>query len=481
MRRKRLVKTLSWAVENGALTKREARAVLALGASAGVFGRPDANTRQSTVRVKGQQMAKLKATSPDALKGTKAGELMTAARVKDVGDRLDRKRHEVRRPNGSALVYGSKALELPSQYDLALIGAWFKASLIAAGHNHNLGDGQKRISLSEFEKSLLVESAAKDQWIGQSKGYDYGGHSADGYIPATEVKSLLDDSVSGGIYAVPAVLDTALITTPLLSGQIAPFVDMKPIGGRRVIAPKMTPLTGGWGTAPGTPVQPFNTSGLMSSVDTPTFTFNGFLELSNELEADSAIDLGAAVVDQFGERLRSELDRVVAVGNGTSEPLGVFNTSGLLAVSSDSGPGGPPTVSDAESLIFAQKLEYRQQNWNACFIGNDTTYRRLRSIQVGAGDERRVFGQGMMGTDDTQRYQLFEYKYRVQNDIPNNKCGFVALKRYRLYVRAGMEVIRERFGRTLALSNTQLLGLRARYGGQLIDTAAASVMTDLQS
>jgi HK97 family phage major capsid protein len=293
------------------------------------------------------------------------------------------------------------------------------------------------------------------------------------------VKGLLDDSVSGGIYAAPAVLDTALITTPLLSGQLAPFVDMKPIGGRRIAAPRLAPMQGGWGVAAGSAIQPMSSAGLMTSVDTPIWPYSAFLELSNELEADSPLDLGAAIIEQFGERLRAELDKVIAVGNGYNQPLGLFNTSGLVAIPSDNGVGGPVTVSDAESLIFGLPLQYRQ-GWEGSFVGNDTLYRRFRGIQVGPGDERRVFGMGTFGVQDSQSYQLFEYRYRVQNDLPNSKCGFFALKKFRLYVRAGAELIRERGGRQLALSNMQLIGLRARYGGQLVDSNAAALMTDLQ-
>lgn len=421
-------------------------------------------------RTKRATMTKLKSNTPSGLApDSKAAKLAGAARVKDAGDRLSTKRYEVKRADGNPLIYGGAAVERPSEYDTALIGVFFK---------HQLRRQGMAVELSEWERSLLAESVTKDKWVGSAPNGDYYGGGPDGYAPAHRVKALLDDTISGGIYLAPMVLDTAVITKPLLSGQLFPFIDVKPITGRRVQVPVIENLSVTWGTNPGTPAQPFNTASLVSPLDTAVQVVQGFIELSNDLLADSPVNIGSAVVELYGDRLKAELDRVIAVGNGFNEPLGIVNTSGLAVVQSDSG-GASVNVNDAEALIFAVPMQYRQQDWNPCFIGGDTTYRRFRGIPVGPGDERRVFGQGMMGTDDTQRYQLFEYRYRVANDLPNAKLAFGCLKRYRMYQRLGMEIVRESGGRTLALSNTSLVGIRARFGGRVIDGNAFALMNDL--
>src|SRR5205823_1985145 len=107
-------------------------------------------------------------------------------------------------------------------------------------------------------------------------------------------------------------------------------------------------------------------------------------------------------------------------------------------------------------------LQYRLLELNPAFVGNDTTYRRFRGTPVGPGDQRRVFGL------NEQSYQLLEYPYRVQNDLTNNKLIFACLKKYRMYQRLGMEVVREAGGRNLTLANTSLIGLRARFGGRMV-------------
>lgn len=398
---------------------------------------------------------------------TKAAKVMTAAKVKDAGARLSTKRYEVKGHNGAPLMFGSTALEHPSEYDNALIGAWWKMALRRLGVT---------VELSDFEKSLLTESATKDRWVGTApNGMYWGGGSPDAYAPSARVKALLDDTVSGGLYLNPVVLDTAIVTKPLLSGQLFPHVDVVPVTGRRVSTPVMENMTVTWGQSAGTAITPMNTAALVSPLDTTVMPVAGVAELSNELIADSPVDVGATVVNLFGERLKSELDRVIAKGDGVVEPLGIVNTSGLVAVTSDSGTGGPPTVADAEALIFAVPLQYRDLSLNPAFIGNDTTYRRFRGIPVGPADERRVFGM------DHQSYAFLEYPFRVANDLPNVKLAFGCLKKYRLFQRLGMEPIRESGGRTLALSNLSLVGLRARFGGRVVDANAFALMADAQS
>jgi hypothetical protein len=55
------------------------------------------------------------------------------------------------------------------------------------------------------------------------------------------------------------------------------------------------------------------------------------------------------------------------------------------------------------------------------------------------------------------------------------------LKKYRLYQRAGYEIVRESGGRTLTLANTSLIGLRGRFGGRVVDGNAFAQTIDAQN
>ncbi len=79
-----------------------------------------------------------------------------------------------------------------------------------------------------------------------------------------------------------------------------------------------------------------------------------------------------------------------------------------------------------------------------------------------------------------QSYQILEYPYRVQNNIPDGEIAFCALRRYRMYRRMGQEVRWETTGQTLALKNTNLLVVRSRYSGLFTLPQAAAYMPDAQ-
>ena len=155
-------------------------------------------------------------------------------------------------------------------------------------------------------------------------------------------------------------------------------------------------------------------------------------------------------------RLGNELDRVVAVGTITnsSEPTGIFQTSGVTTVLPTFPVTGPLMVTDAETLAWGINKVYRGSVWNPSYIASDTTYRRFRSVPVGTDDSRRVFGM------DPANYMLFDWPFKINNNIPDGYVGFAALKMYRMYRREGTEVRYSEEGKTLMLANSALLFVR---------------------
>jgi HK97 family phage major capsid protein len=398
--------------------------------------------------------------------GSKSSKLWQAARVKDAGERLSTKTFTLKNRDGNPIQWGGKTLETTSEFAAGVTGVWFKKLLQRSG---------VPVVLTDFEKCLLAEHIEKGRWVGDAAGVYYGGGSATDYVPNATVKSLLDDTISGGLFLAPVEFDSNIITLPLLSGELFPLVDVVPVTGRRIMSATVQNLSLAWGVAGGTPIQPFNTSGLVSEFSTPVFPLSGAIEIGNDLMSDSPVQIGNTAIGLYGERLKTELDRVIVVGDGVTQPLGLLNSVGLTNVTTDAGAGGPPTVSDYESLLFAVPKQYREKSWNPVFVANDASYRRARGIPVGPGDERRVFG---MTHND---YTLLDHPYKIQNDLPNSRILFGCMSRYRMYQRLGSEVVVERGGRQLALTNTTLIVIRSRFGGQPVDGQSFAATADAQS
>lgn len=330
--------------------------------------------------------------------------------------------------------------------------------------------------LSEHERELLNECFA-DPWCGKA-GFDW---LAD--IPGAHVKALLNDSVSGGVEAVPAFFDSDLISFPLLTGELFPFVDLRPVPrGRTVQGASVGNPTVTWGTAEGTAISLFNTSSLIAEIGTTIHPVVAAIEVGRDFLADSAADVGRVLTENIGQALMAELDRIVPNGNGLTEPGGIFNASGTIAVNSENNTAGPPTLADYETLLFAVGKQYRNPSMRCAFISNDTTYRRSRGIRVDPHAIGTTVNQTpVLGLNAINQYSTIDFPHRIQNDVGNSSAAFGALAKYRMYRRQGMQLEWVTTGQELARKNLALLLVRARFGGQVVDGDAFSVMTDCQS
>jgi HK97 family phage major capsid protein len=378
---------------------------------------------------------------------------------------------------GQPATFMGRPLDQPSELAKAVSGAWVKWCIKSSNGGSDAGIPHN-LRLTDHDRDLVLYAMKNMPWTGFVRGSGEAPHRLNRKkLGEWQVKALLDDTTSGGIEITPTVFDDAIVMIPVLFGELFPFVNVVNIPkGRRIKSGAMQNPTFTSGQAEGSAITPFNTSAFVSAFDTTVHVATGAMETGLDFEEDSPVDLGSAVVEKYGDKALEWLDRVIAVGNGYNEPLGILNTTGLVAIATDNGAAGPPTVSDYEGLYFGLAKQWRNEAGAVtAYIGNDTSYRRAMGIQVGPGDERRVFGMNHAG------YQMLDRPYKVQNDIPNAKTAFANLKRYRMYRRLGLTVRVETQGRALALANTKLLVLRMRYGGQMENAAAVAINNDAQS
>lgn len=371
------------------------------------------------------------------------------------------------------------ALDHPSDLDMAVNGAYLK---------WQLSQQMPNLRLNDHEKQLMQYALHEVPWTGTiGAGVDDGSKGWDSK-PCYNVnrqkldekgrKDILDDSTSGGTNAVPVTFDDAIVMTPVLYGELFPLVEVKPWArGRLIDGSTMSNPTWTWNTSEGTAITPFTTTSFIAAMDTTIFPIVGAVLLGMDFEDDTPINFAGNLITKFGEKLSEALDYVVALGDGTTQPQGFFNATGIGTVTSVNSPNGPPTVSDYESLYFGVSKAFRRDlgGDRAVFVANDTTYQRSRSIPTGPNDARRVFGM------DHASYRLMDRPYKVQNDIANTKAAYVNLAGYRMYRRLGMTTRIETAGKTLALANERLLVVRARFGGRLTLAGFAAVNTGMQN
>jgi len=396
-------------------------------------------------------------------------------RVKEAVEQYDSTRKSMTYPNttksgtphplaGQRVQDFGRSIDEPSQCDKALAGAWAKFQILSA--TPSLAGNTQRAweKLSDHEKSLLGYLAEKSDWddskdnkMNTRKGYPGG------------IKALVDDGgASGALEAAPIVFDDQVITTPLLYGELYPLVTTKPLDrGRRVEGVETGTVTAQWGGVDDTSIDLFDTTSYISAFDTTIYRWEGSIRIGLDFLSDTPIDFGQHVTSQYGERLLEDLDDVIAVGNGTTQPEGIVNKSGVSLVAW----GGATSIGNYESLRFGvAKAEHRPNVKNtAVFCGTETSYQRARALPVGASDARRLFGM------DYDTYALMERAYKINESMNDTDVFYAILARYRMYRRKGLTIRTSTEGDTLIRRNEMLIVAMARYGGQLERAACAAL------
>jgi len=390
-----------------------------------------------------------------------------SVRVKAAAEKYSEKRFVGRHAKtGGEIVnpFTGAATEQPSQRDYAKAGCLFKHLAQRAG----LG-----VSLHGHERELLDEMATADPWAGT-----IGGEYAAGF---TGVKALLDDATSGGIEITPTWFDDAVVTFPLLSGELFPFVDVRDVPrGRRVEGGSIGNPTVSWGQGDNTEVSLFDTASLVAEINTTIFGAAVAIEIGRDFLSDAAVDVGSQLTRLVGERLAAARDKLIANGNGTNQPQGIFQASGLTTTTPDT-PGGTATLNDYITLMFSIGKQYRNPANKCAFLSNDTTYQRSRSIKIDTASPSTDQRPALAPLTEISSYSSLGWRHAVQNDLTSPVCAFGALSKYRLYRRQGMEIRFEQGGATLARKNLVLLVARARFGGRVMDASAFAKWTTGQA
>jgi len=266
---------------------------------------------------------------------------------------------------------------------------------------------------------------------------------------------------------VPIEFDDAAVLTPLLHGELYPYVSIRNATRRRIEGFSVGNPTLSWGVAEGSQISLFDTDDLIAALDTTIFPLTGAIEIGLDFEADSPVGVGNILVNNYGQRFQAEMDNVIATGSGTARPTGLLNTSGVSAITPEGTAGAAQTVGDYEALLFGVAKQYRAEARRAggrtCFIGTETSYQRARSIDVSETDARRVFG---METNTHEDYAILGHRYAINESLSNAEILFCCLNRYRLYRRQGLEVRVVTEDKELARKNQQMILVRARFGGQ---------------
>lgn len=355
-----------------------------------------------------------------------------------------------------------KGLETLSEAEYAKLGAVFAHQI-----KSQLG---LSFEMPEHLKELAKESASEDRWVGmKGENRPYSRKLSD-----FESKAVLDGATSGGNEAVPEYFDFEAIRTPLLHGELFPFVQVVrvPRGSSADSYAIGTPTF--VSTASGSAVTPFDTTGFVSAFDTTFFPATCAIEFGLDFIADAAPQFGMYVMEQINQEHLRWLDEQIAVGDGTTEPQGIFTASGNVVLPESSHTATTFTYDDVLNVAFGIDKAHRLNfGGNATrFVMSDAQYKYLMQIVTGVtGDARPIFGMNI------KDYMLGQYPVSVQNNISEGNFALCNLRGYRMYQRQGLQFVMDETGRTSRLANTRLILARTRWGGKITKTSYIAELT----
>lgn len=370
---------------------------------------------------------------------------------------------------------GERTLYHPSELERAAGGAFLKFAIEGSARGRAL---PRQLRCTDHDKSLVQWALENAKWGGVIHGGTDGGSESPGSIALdnrkltpSEQKALIDDTLTGGLEAAPIFFDDAVILDPILSGELFPRVNLMTVTrGRRIEAASFGNVTVRWGGGDDDPIDLFDTTGYITAFDTLIHVVDGAIELGLDFLSDSPLRVMDIVVGQYSEKLLESLDEQISIGDGSQEPEGILNASGITNVTW----GGATSIGNYESLLFGVAKRFKQgfSTDSMVFCGTEQSYQRARAVPHGASDVRRVFGM------DEESYMLFGHPYAINEPTGNRNVWFANLKRYRMYRRLGLTVRSTGEGKELTRKNNWLITARARFGGQLEAGGAAALTQD---
>lgn len=380
--------------------------------------------------------------------------------------------HRIIRRHGS---HGDQ-LDMPTELSKALGAVWFKFSV----------GGLKW--MTENDMAILKYILHKEKFIIHGHDPDNGTVDPSQVKPArlldakeihdmlTKATVVIADNTSGGNYATPEFFDTNFILLPILGGELAPLCNIVDVP-RGTGAQGFTMGNPSWtsGSTEGTAVTAFTTDSFLGNHDFTFFRAAGAIKFGLNFLEDATPGVLDATMGRIMAKAAEWLDEQVAIGDGSTEPEGIFTASGTSNVTIATATTGPYVLADFTELLFALSKAYRYafDRSKLAFVMTDQTYYLVRSIATGVtGDTRLIFGM------DIEDYRLFNHPVAiVGTGLTNDQFAFMQCGGYRLYRRQGPKFRQTAEGITNYLANQMVLAYDMRYGGGLDRGGYAAVET----
>ena len=284
-------------------------------------------------------------------------------------------------------------------------------------------------------------------------------------LGADEVKSLrVSDDTQGG-YLAPAEFSREVDKNIVQFSPIRQAARVGATSSGSVIVPRRTGRpTAAWVGETETRAA---TEAAYGQVEIPIDEIACYVDVSNKLLEDAAVDVAAEVAFDLAEEFGRAEGEAFITGNGVKKPLGLLNDTGLSYTAS----GSASVIADADGganglidLFYALAPFYRQRG---VFMANGKTIAALRKLKDG---QKQYLWQPSIAVGQPETFLGRPIVEAV--DLPDISAGtFPVLfgdfaSAFRIYDRISLSLLRDPYSQ--ATSGLTRFHARRRIGARVV-------------
>ena len=265
-------------------------------------------------------------------------------------------------------------------------------------------------------------------------------------------RDLSEGTDSAGGYLVPTQFIAELVKRLPELSELFQYVRRLPVSRDTGEMPSLaTDITATWTTTENT--DQGETDPAFGQVTWSIKKLTMYTDTSNDLLEDAAVDVAREITDLFVEKAAAERDRTIAVGDGATEPTGIFSASITQSVSV-----GTVTFAMLTDIEAALPKKYRR---NARWVMNNTNVKRCKKLVD-------TTGQPIFHREPTGKFPptVLGYQISQQDDAPDNTIAFGDLGRYIWFDRKSMSIATDSGGTTFKKDQTTIR-FKERADGKL--------------
>ncbi|HEY4200053.1 MAG TPA: phage major capsid protein [Devosiaceae bacterium] len=283
-----------------------------------------------------------------------------------------------------------------------------------------------------------------------------------GAVPAEELKTLTVSSDPQGGYLAPTEMATEFLRDLVEVSPIRAYASVRTTGAPAVSYPKRTAITNArW---KGEAQTQEGSEPAFGQAEVPVRELNTFVDISNQLLADSAGQAEAEVREALAEDFAQKEGRAFLLGQGVLDPEGLLVNAGVTALAS--GAAAAITADALITLFYDLPATYRNAG---AWAMNSTSLGALRKLKDGQGNY--LWAPGLAGG---QPDTILGRPVVDMVDMPDVAAGTTPIvfgdwSGYRIVDRIGLSILVNPF--LLATDGVTRIHATRRTGGRVLQAA----------